>query len=334
MKQQFYLGQWRVDVSSNTLSQGKTKKSIEPKAMDVLLLLCQQKGLVVSADEIVAQCWPNAPIGDNPVHKAITNLRRALGDKAAAPSYIETIRKRGYRVVAEVQFIDDEQSKAVEGKWVDTSPFVGLSAFSSNESQVFFGRDALVRDLISKAAELFNRQRPFMLVLGPSGSGKSSLIHAGFLPKLLSKKGINGIYASDHLSFDLADINIDTSAFTIVEEIAIRMLDWGNNETGLFDGFSASILAEKLLSSPQQIIDRVKSWLDVYEPNTTNSYSCFVIVIDRLEVFLADTTIDEKDKRTIFNLLEALSESNLFLVVLISRNDFYPQISTFDILMK
>lgn len=53
--------------------------------MDVLLLLCQQKGLVVSADEIVAQCWPNAPIGDNPVHKAITNLRRALGDKAAAP---------------------------------------------------------------------------------------------------------------------------------------------------------------------------------------------------------------------------------------------------------
>ena len=334
MKQQFYLGQWRVDVSSNTLSQGKTKKSIEPKAMDVLLLLCQQKGLVVSADEIVAQCWPNAPIGDNPVHKAITNLRRALGDKAAAPSYIETIRKRGYRVVAEVQFIDDEQSKAVEGKWVDTSPFVGLSAFSSNESQVFFGRDALVRDLISKAAELFNRQRPFMLVLGPSGSGKSSLIHAGFLPKLLSKKGINGIYASDHLSFDLADINIDTSAFTIVEEIAIRMLDWGNNETGLFDGFSASILAEKLLSSPQQIIDRVKSWLDVYEPNTTNSYSCFVIVIDRLEVFLADTTIDEKDKRTIFTLLEALSESNLFLVVLISRNDFYPQISTFDILMK
>ena len=186
MKQQFYLGQWRVDVSSNTLSQGKTKKSIEPKAMDVLLLLCQQKGLVVSADEIVAQCWPNAPIGDNPVHKAITNLRRALGDKAAAPSYIETIRKRGYRVVAEVQFIDDEQSKAVEGKWVDTSPFVGLSAFSSNESQVFFGRDALVRDLISKAAELFNRQRPFMLVLGPSGSGKSSLIHAGFLPKLLN----------------------------------------------------------------------------------------------------------------------------------------------------
>ena len=48
VKQQFYLGQWRVDVSSNTLSQGKTKKSIEPKAMDVLLLLCQQKGLVVS----------------------------------------------------------------------------------------------------------------------------------------------------------------------------------------------------------------------------------------------------------------------------------------------
>lgn len=58
VKQQFYLGQWQVDVTSNTLSLGKLKRTIEPKTMDVLLLLCQQKGEVVSSDEIVAQCWP------------------------------------------------------------------------------------------------------------------------------------------------------------------------------------------------------------------------------------------------------------------------------------
>ena len=83
MKQQFYLGQWQVDVTSNTLSLGKLKRTIEPKTMDVLLLLCQQKGEVVSSDEIVAQCWPRSVVGDNPVHKAITNLRRALGDKVS-----------------------------------------------------------------------------------------------------------------------------------------------------------------------------------------------------------------------------------------------------------
>lgn len=58
VKQQFYQGQWQVDVTSNTLSLGKLKRAIEPKTMDVLLLLCQQKGEVVSSDEIVAQCWP------------------------------------------------------------------------------------------------------------------------------------------------------------------------------------------------------------------------------------------------------------------------------------
>ena len=66
MKQQFYLGQWQVDVTSNTLSLGKLKRTIEPKTMDVLLLLCQQKGEVVSSDEIVAQCWPRSVVVHNP----------------------------------------------------------------------------------------------------------------------------------------------------------------------------------------------------------------------------------------------------------------------------
>ena len=60
--------------------------------MDVLLLLCQQQGQVLSADEIIDNCWANIDVGDNPVHKAINQLRRALGDNASSPTYIDTIR--------------------------------------------------------------------------------------------------------------------------------------------------------------------------------------------------------------------------------------------------
>ena len=334
VKQQFYLGQWQVDVTSNTLSLGKLKRTIEPKTMDVLLLLCQQKGEVVSSDEIVAQCWPRSVVGDNPVHKAITNLRRALGDKASAPEYIETIRKRGYRIVAEVHFIGDEQSRASETKWRDASPYVGLNAFSANESQVYFGRDALIRDLVSRSSELFNRKRPLMMVLGPSGSGKSSLIHAGFLPKLLEKQGVNGLHAHDYLSVDLADINPNGNPFAIIDEIAAHMLDWGNDEKAVFEGYSASLLADKLLTSPQSIVDIVERYCEEHEHHTKSSYSFYAIILDRLEVFLADTKIEHKDKQAVFTLLETLSQSNLFLVVLISRNDFYPLISNFEVLMK
>ncbi|PMG51998.1 hypothetical protein BCU91_15750 [Shewanella sp. 10N.286.52.B9] len=107
----FFFGDWQVDPNSNSLRQGKKTKQLEPKAMDVLLLLCQQQGEVLSSDDIVNQCWPEADIGDNPLHKVINQLRRALGDKATEPSYIETIRKRGYRTLAKVNFPIDHQTQ-------------------------------------------------------------------------------------------------------------------------------------------------------------------------------------------------------------------------------
>lgn len=67
--------------------------------MDVLLYLCRQHGQVLSAEQLLETCWGTTVYGDNPVHKVIAQLRKALGDSSAAPRYIETIRKRGYRAV-------------------------------------------------------------------------------------------------------------------------------------------------------------------------------------------------------------------------------------------
>lgn len=340
MKQQFYLGEWQVDAASNTLSLGKTKRTIEPKAMDVLLLLCQQQGDVVSADDIVAQCWPNAPTGDNPVHKTITQLRKALDDKASAPLFIETIRKRGYRVIAPVQFVNDEQAQAAQANWHDASPFLGLSAYSAAESKVFFGRNALTRELITRISTQFKQHRPFTLVMGPSGSGKSSLVHAGLLPRLLDTKGTNGIRAYDYVSIDVADINLAANGCTnLLNELAANMLDWGNDEKGVFDGFSAQSLTDALQNQPDEIISHVKKWFSqtITDNNTTGvnvPYPCFAIVIDRLEALLAHSSVNENEKQKIFTLLETLSESNAFLVLLVTRNDFYPLISTYAPLMK
>ena len=97
--------------------------------MDVLLLLCKQQGEVLSADDIATQCWGGMDIGDNPVHKAITQLRKALDDKPSAPTYIETIRKRGYHIIAKLDFPLDDERKAEQGNWQGASPFPGLVAF-------------------------------------------------------------------------------------------------------------------------------------------------------------------------------------------------------------
>src|ERR1043165_1484095 len=115
----FRFGDWQINPDSNSLCQGSTTATVEPKAMDVLRYLCRHAGAVIPPEELLQACWGNAELGDNPIHKAITQLRRALGDSASEPRYIETVRKRGYRAIAPVL----SEEAALEGSWQQGSPF-------------------------------------------------------------------------------------------------------------------------------------------------------------------------------------------------------------------
>lgn len=70
--------------------------------MDLLLFLSERRGEVVGTDEIIASVWNGQVVGDQSVYQAIAKLRKALGDDAANATYIETVSKRGYRLIAEV----------------------------------------------------------------------------------------------------------------------------------------------------------------------------------------------------------------------------------------
>lgn len=330
LNQQFFLGDWQIEPASNTLRLGKTKRTIEPKAMDVLLLLCQQAGEVVSADDIVSQCWPGSPVGDNPIHKTITQLRKALDDKASDPLFIETIRKRGYRIIADVQFLEDEHTRAEETIWQGQSPYPGLTAFTQQESQVYYGRNAAVKNLVNRLAEQCSKKRPFTLIIGPSGSGKSSLVHAGLLPRLLSDKGPNGIHAIDYTSIDFSDIH----PARVIDELAACMLDWDINDAPVFEGESADSLALKLANHPEDVINTTKTKISQTAQYNTSAYPCFVIVLDRLEAYLATSEVSTHQRESAFTLLETLSKSSLFIVLLVCRNDFYHQLAAYPTLMK
>jgi Transcriptional regulatory protein, C terminal len=70
--------------------------------MDLLAFLASRGGHVVSRDEIIDAVWEGRFIAETTLTRAIADLRRALGDSQRAPQYIETIPKRGYRLVADV----------------------------------------------------------------------------------------------------------------------------------------------------------------------------------------------------------------------------------------
>lgn len=97
------MGEWTVHPSLNRLSRGGEDVRVEPKVMQVLEALAATPGEVVTREELVARVWPGVFVTDDVLHRAIRELRRAFGDDTAKPAYVETIRKRGYRLIAAVR---------------------------------------------------------------------------------------------------------------------------------------------------------------------------------------------------------------------------------------
>jgi DNA-binding winged helix-turn-helix (wHTH) protein len=99
----FRLGGWLVQPSLNRLSRGDERVQIRPRLMDVLIFLAKHPGEVVSKDEIIAAVWARRFMAESVLTRSIAELRRSLGDSAVKPQFIETITKRGYRLVAPVE---------------------------------------------------------------------------------------------------------------------------------------------------------------------------------------------------------------------------------------
>ncbi|MFZ0788147.1 MAG: winged helix-turn-helix domain-containing protein [Chromatiaceae bacterium] len=99
----FAVGEWEVHARSNELRKGATTLKLEPKVMQVLCFLASRPGQAVTREELEAEAWPRMVVTYDAVTNAIIKLRKALGDDARNPRYIETLSKSGYRLIADVR---------------------------------------------------------------------------------------------------------------------------------------------------------------------------------------------------------------------------------------
>jgi transcriptional activator of cad operon len=96
------VGAWCVDpVSGEIVRKGETAR-LEARAMRLLVCLAERPGEVVSIDALLDRVWPDVTVAPDSVYQAVASLRRLLGDDARQASYISTIPRLGYRLVAEV----------------------------------------------------------------------------------------------------------------------------------------------------------------------------------------------------------------------------------------
>ena len=106
----FYeFGPFRVDASEHQLWRDGEEISLTPKAFGVLLVLMEHAGQTLLKDDLMKTVWPDAIVEENNLADNISVLRQALGDDARAPRYIKTVPRRGYRFVANVVEVRDEE---------------------------------------------------------------------------------------------------------------------------------------------------------------------------------------------------------------------------------
>ncbi|WP_444995237.1 winged helix-turn-helix domain-containing protein [Aliikangiella sp. IMCC44359] len=105
----YVLNQWLINPKLCELvdESEKLKLQLEPQLMALLCFLVENKDKVVSRDELASAVWANVAIEDNTISKAITRLRKVLKDSARQPTFIKTIPKRGYLLVANVSLAID-----------------------------------------------------------------------------------------------------------------------------------------------------------------------------------------------------------------------------------
>jgi DNA-binding winged helix-turn-helix (wHTH) protein/TolB-like protein/Tfp pilus assembly protein PilF len=99
----FQLGEWRVDPELNQISRREETIRLEPRTMRLLVRLAETPGQVVSSRVLLDTVWAGVVVGPASVYQAISQLRKLLGDTDPVPTFIATIPRKGYRLVAPVQ---------------------------------------------------------------------------------------------------------------------------------------------------------------------------------------------------------------------------------------
>ena len=120
----FYdFGDFRIDTGERVLLRDGKAVPLTPKVFDTLLVLVEQQGQVVSKDELMQRVWPASYVEEGNLTQNISTLRKLLGESPDEPHFIETVPRRGYRFVARVSVVCDEEAGlgAGEGPPLHTS---------------------------------------------------------------------------------------------------------------------------------------------------------------------------------------------------------------------
>ena len=124
----YQFGDFRLDATRRLLFMNGVEQHLplSPHDVDTMLYLVEHAGELLDKDRLLAALWPGAEVEENSLNRAISSVRRWLGEKPGENRYIATIPGRGYRFVAEVMRVLQPALKRCNDLTVAVLPFDDL----------------------------------------------------------------------------------------------------------------------------------------------------------------------------------------------------------------
>ncbi len=146
MSREFRVREWLVEPDLNSISRPDRRISVEPKVIEVLAYLADHPGEVLSKEQIIHAVWPDTYVSDEVLRYSISELRKAFSDDAKNPSIIQTIARKGYRLIAEVSHKSAQDSRG-------SIAVLAFTDMSPAKDQEYFC-DGIVEEIISNLSHI------------------------------------------------------------------------------------------------------------------------------------------------------------------------------------
>ena len=168
---------FRLDLQAESLRCGGDTIDLRPKTWQLLLYMAERPGRLMSREELLDAVWDDVTVTAASLTQAVLEIRKALGDDARNPRFIETVHRKGFRFVAKI-------SEPIRSEKIQALPMADLESHAATQS--IFGRDGEIRQLDEHFAKALEGHRQIVFVTGEPGIGKSRLLEE-FLARLVQR---------------------------------------------------------------------------------------------------------------------------------------------------
>lgn len=221
----------------------------------------------------------------------------------------------------------EEKHSTIKPIWNEGSPFRGLDVFNFEHAPVFFGRTKAISEIIDSLRVQSDLEKSFVLVLGRSGGGKSSLVRAGVLPMITQPGVIEGVGLWRRAIMKPGDSSgdlFDNLAASLLKKTALPELS--------ADGTNSKELSRILRETPKAVVPLIKGGLSQAAAELNSSEKLaqqpnarLILVIDQMEEMFSLERITHQDRILFIEALDSLSRSGRVWIIATLRSDFYPR---------